>query len=217
MSLGPETARDPAGPSPPRPAVTPRSSTTSRRTAASTTPPTARPWPNYATAKWPKRSPGITTTTASTPPPHRDDALQQAVDAWADDVAAGHTSGLYAWRRADVAALNQRARAWMQDTGRLTGPEVVFPGGNAYRSGDRVVTLAPGPDGRLVTSERAVIYAVEPSGGSSRCGPTTDTTSVSPGRKPQLSVWGTDVRQRSSQTPGDTEERPEDWFTTTQG
>jgi hypothetical protein len=30
-----------------------------------------------------------------------------------------------------------------------------------YRAGDRVVTLAPGLDGRLVTSERATIEAVE--------------------------------------------------------
>jgi hypothetical protein len=92
----------------------------------------------------------------------RDDALQQAVDAWAADVAAGHETGLYAWRRANVAALNQRARAWMDATGRLSGAELVCPGGNAYRAGDRIVTLAPGPDGNLVTSERAVIDGVDP-------------------------------------------------------
>jgi hypothetical protein len=40
----------------------------------------------------------------------RDDALQQAVAAWAGDVAAGHQTDLYAWRRVNVAALNQRAR-----------------------------------------------------------------------------------------------------------
>ena len=40
----------------------------------------------------------------------------------------------------------------MATTGRLSGPEVVCPGGLAYRAGDRVVTLAPGPDGSLVTS-----------------------------------------------------------------
>ena len=33
----------------------------------------------------------------------RDVALQRAVDAWAADVAAGHQTGLYAWRRANVA------------------------------------------------------------------------------------------------------------------
>jgi hypothetical protein len=93
--------------------------------------------------------------------PERDDALQRAVDAWAADVAAGHQTGLYAWRRANVAALNQRARAWMEATGRLAGPELVCPGGRAYRAGDRVVTLAPGADGRMVTSQRAVITAVD--------------------------------------------------------
>jgi ATP-dependent exoDNAse (exonuclease V) alpha subunit len=91
----------------------------------------------------------------------RDVALQQAVDAWAVDVAAGHHTGLYAWRRANVAALNQRARAWMDATGRLAGPELTCPGGHAYRAGDRVVTLGPGADGRLVTSQRAVITAVD--------------------------------------------------------
>jgi conjugative relaxase-like TrwC/TraI family protein len=94
----------------------------------------------------------------------RDVALQQAVDAWAVDVQAGHHTGLYAWRRVNVAALNQRARQWMAATGRLCGPELVFPGGNAYRAGDRVVTLAPGADGRLVTSQRAVIATVDPAG-----------------------------------------------------
>jgi conjugative relaxase-like TrwC/TraI family protein len=93
----------------------------------------------------------------------REEALQQAVDAWAGDVAAGHETGLYAWRRANVAALNQKAREWMDATGRLTGPELVCPGGNRYRAGDRVVTLAPGSDGKLVTSQRALIDSVDPS------------------------------------------------------
>ncbi len=93
----------------------------------------------------------------------RDTALQQAVDAWAGDAAAGHPTGLYAWRRANVAALNQRARQWMDATGRLSGPELACPGGNTYRAGDRVVTLAPGAEGRLVTSQRAVIAVVDPS------------------------------------------------------
>ncbi len=96
----------------------------------------------------------------------RDNALPHAVEAWAADVAAGHDTGLYAWRRANVAALNQAARAWMEATGRLTGPELVCPGGNGYRAGDRVVTFAPGADGVLVTSQRAVIAAVDPSHGT---------------------------------------------------
>ena len=91
--------------------------------------------------------------------PSRDEALQAAVEAWAADVAAGHETGLYAWRRANVAELNRRARAWMEATGRLSGPELACPGGAAYRAGDRVVTLAPGPGGSLVTSERATVEA----------------------------------------------------------
>jgi conjugative relaxase-like TrwC/TraI family protein len=94
----------------------------------------------------------------------RDVALEQVVDAWAADVAAGHQTGLYAWRRANVAALNQRAWAWMQATGRLSGSELTCPGGHNYRAGDRVVTLAAGADGRLVTSQRAVITAVDLAG-----------------------------------------------------
>jgi hypothetical protein len=83
------------------------------------------------------------------------------VDAWAADVAGGHHTGLYAWRRANVAALNQRARAWMDATGRLSGPEMTCPGGHAYRAGDRVMTLAAGADGRLVTSQRGVITVID--------------------------------------------------------
>ena len=52
---------------------------------------------------------------------------QAAVDAWADDVAAGRETGLYAWRRANVAELNALARRWMADSGRLSGPELASP------------------------------------------------------------------------------------------
>jgi hypothetical protein len=96
----------------------------------------------------------------------RDGALQAAVEAWSSDVAAGHSTGLYAWRRANVADLNRRARAWMETTGRLSGPELACPGGATYRAGDRVVTLAPGTAGTLVTSERATVSSVEPGSGS---------------------------------------------------
>ena len=92
----------------------------------------------------------------------RDDALQAVVAAWAADTADGSETGLYAWRRANVAELNRRARAWMEDSGRLSGPELACPGGATYRAGDRVVTLAPGAVGVLVTSERATVETVEP-------------------------------------------------------
>jgi conjugative relaxase-like TrwC/TraI family protein len=96
----------------------------------------------------------------------RDDALQAAVEAWAADVAGGQEAGLYAWRRANMAELNRRARTWMEASGRLSGPELACPGGAAYRAGDRVVTLAPGAAGSLVTSQRAVVEAVEPDSAS---------------------------------------------------
>jgi hypothetical protein len=91
----------------------------------------------------------------------RGGAVQEAVDAWAADLAAGHRTGLYAWRRGSVAVLNRSARQFMDATGRLSGPELVCPGGNAYRAGDWVVTLAPGAAGRLVTSQRAVVVAID--------------------------------------------------------
>jgi conjugative relaxase-like TrwC/TraI family protein len=92
----------------------------------------------------------------------RDQAVEQAVQAWATDVAAGQETGLYAWRRASVAALNRQAREWMEASGRLTGPELVCSGGKRYQAGDQVVTLASGPDRSLVTSQRALIEAVDP-------------------------------------------------------
>jgi conjugative relaxase-like TrwC/TraI family protein len=97
---------------------------------------------------------------------NRDQTVRAAVDAWAVDVAAGHQAALFAWRRANVAALNQAAREWMETSGRLSGPEVVCPGGLAFRAGDQVVTLAPGPDGSMVTSQRATVEAVDPDVGA---------------------------------------------------
>ncbi len=40
----------------------------------------------------------------------RDEVLDDAVAAWEADLRAGHDAILLAWRRRDVAALNQRAR-----------------------------------------------------------------------------------------------------------
>ncbi|MHB1930767.1 MAG: ATP-dependent DNA helicase [Acidimicrobiales bacterium] len=90
----------------------------------------------------------------------RESALQAAVDAWAADTAAGAETALLAWRRANVAELNDRARAWMADTGRLTGPELTT-GGVSYRAGDKVIALAPDRDAGLVTSQRATITHVD--------------------------------------------------------
>lgn len=96
----------------------------------------------------------------------RDKALQAAVDAWAADVAAGQDTGLYAWRRANVAELNTLARQWMAENGRLSGPELALADGASFRAGDHVVALAPSRDGALVTSQRAVVEAVDVSRGN---------------------------------------------------
>ncbi len=79
------------------------------------------------------------------PVPDRDAALQAAVDAWAADLSVGKQASMYAWKRGNVTALNDRTRAWMNQTGRLSGPEVVCPGGLVYRAGDHVVTPPPNP------------------------------------------------------------------------
>ena len=68
---------------------------------------------------------------------------------------------MFAWRRANVAELNRLARERMAAEGRLSGPELVAPGGAHYAAGDRIVTLAPAAEGQVVTSERGVVTAVE--------------------------------------------------------
>jgi conjugative relaxase-like TrwC/TraI family protein len=98
--------------------------------------------------------------------PDRDAAVQAIVDAWAADVAAGSEAAMYAWLRANVAELNQAAREWMEHSERLDGPELVCPGGLAYRAGDHVITLAPAPDGSLVTSQPGTVQTVDPAAGA---------------------------------------------------
>ena len=69
---------------------------------------------------------------------------------------------LVAYHRDSVEALNQAARQAWQKLGKLSGPELKAPGGRSYRAGDRVITLAPGPGGAWVTSQRAVITSINP-------------------------------------------------------
>ncbi len=94
----------------------------------------------------------------------REEALQAAVDAWAAEVAAGRGTGLYAWRRGNVAELNRRARECMETTGRLSGPELACAGGGVYRAGDRVVAVAPLVT--MVTSQPGTVESVDPEAGS---------------------------------------------------
>ncbi len=94
--------------------------------------------------------------------PDRRQAVRAMVRAWAKDLDAGRHALLVAYRRENVAALNAAARQLWERAGRLTGPELVAPGGRTYRAGDRVVTLAPGPKGIWVTSEPARVTNVDP-------------------------------------------------------
>jgi conjugative relaxase-like TrwC/TraI family protein len=92
--------------------------------------------------------------------PDREQALEQTVAAWVDDLSQGRESAMMAWRRANVAALNARARQVMQGTGRLSGPELNV-GGNVYQAGDKIVALAPSAYGQLVTSQRGRVVGVD--------------------------------------------------------
>lgn len=92
--------------------------------------------------------------------PTRDAARDAAIDAWEADLRAGRESVLLAWRRRDVAALNQRARQRCIAAGMVTGLELEALGGKRYAAGDRIVTLAPSGDGRFVTSERGSVLHV---------------------------------------------------------
>ena len=91
--------------------------------------------------------------------PHLDAALSQMVDAWATDALAGKDAAMYAWQRRNVETLNRLARECWRAEGRLSGPELVAPGGRAYAVGDRVVTLRPGNE--TVTSERGEVVRVD--------------------------------------------------------
>jgi hypothetical protein len=97
--------------------------------------------------------------------PDRDTALDAVVAGWAADVAHGAEAAMYAWRRANVAELNSRGRAAWEALGRLSGPELVV-GERSYRVGDRIVALAPGASGEVVTSECGTVMAVDLHGGA---------------------------------------------------
>jgi conjugative relaxase-like TrwC/TraI family protein len=94
--------------------------------------------------------------------PDAPEALRSTVDGWYTDVCAGKDAAMYAWQRTNVDALNRIARDRFAVDGRLTGPELVAPGGRHYRLGDRIVTLAPAADGQVVSSERGEVVSVNP-------------------------------------------------------
>jgi conjugative relaxase-like TrwC/TraI family protein len=96
------------------------------------------------------------------PSPDRADAIAATVGGWIADTLAGRDSTMVAWRRATVRALNEEARERWAEAGMLTGSELVAPGGRGYAAGDLVVTLAPSANGKLVTSQRGQVIAVDP-------------------------------------------------------
>ena len=106
----------------------------------------------------------------------RDEALDAMVGAWARDALAGVDTTMMAWKRANVAELNRLARLRWAEAGKLSGPELIVglapdaPGDRTslltYAAGDRIVTLAPGAKGQLVTSETGTVTAVDPDAGT---------------------------------------------------
>lgn len=89
----------------------------------------------------------------------RAEVIGATVDGWIRDVENGEDTVMLAWKRVDVDALNQLGRQAYLERGWLTGPEVIAPGGRAYRAGDRVVALAPSSD--MVTSETGTVESVD--------------------------------------------------------
>jgi len=124
-------------------------------------------------------------------------ALQAAVDAWSTDVTAGHDTGLYAWRRANVAELNALARSWMESTSRLSGPSssarVATPIGPATRS-------LPWPPARAAPSSPPSgpwCWRFTPPPERSISARATAEMSASQGSRRAPSVSGTGTRQPS--------------------
>ena len=98
--------------------------------------------------------------------PTQGQALLDMVRAWAYDVADGKDALLVAYHRDAMERLNGAARIVWAELGHLSGPELEAEGGRRYRTGDRVVTLSPGPGGAWVTSQRAVVSSVDLAVGS---------------------------------------------------
>jgi conjugative relaxase-like TrwC/TraI family protein len=89
------------------------------------------------------------------------DALVDTVLAWGDDVDAGHDTIMLAWRRDDVAALNNLARTNRRAAGHIGTQSTGLRRGRSYAVGDRVVALAPDPERRWVTSQQGTVTAID--------------------------------------------------------
>jgi hypothetical protein len=67
---------------------------------------------------------------------------------------------MLAWRRDDVATLNDAARDELTARGHLTGAALDIDG-RTYRAGDRVIALAPTAARTMLTSERGTVVDVD--------------------------------------------------------
>ena len=92
--------------------------------------------------------------------PDHHESLRTMVDTWAADALSGKDAAMYAWRRTNVDELNRRARDRWAIAGRLHGPDLIIDG-RWYAAGDLIVTLAPTAGGRVVTSQRGAVEAVD--------------------------------------------------------
>jgi hypothetical protein len=82
-------------------------------------------------------------------------------DTWANDVANGNDSALFAWRRADVDDVNRLARAQWDRLGHLHGDDIEIAPGRWYAVGDQLVALAPNPAAGIVTSEQLTVTGID--------------------------------------------------------
>jgi conjugative relaxase-like TrwC/TraI family protein len=103
---------------------------------------------------WFARNQRIVTT------PDRHELYGAVVDNWLADLDQGRDTVMLAWKHNTVDALNQLARTAYADRGWLTGPEVIAGGGDRYRAGDRIVTLAP-IDSEIPTSSTGTIRHID--------------------------------------------------------
>ena len=89
------------------------------------------------------------------------DVRRQMVADWWTHHSAGETTAMAAYRRSDVDDLNGRARAYMQEAGRLTGPELEI-NGRPFQAGDHIVCLRNNRRLGINNGTRATITHVDP-------------------------------------------------------
>lgn len=91
-----------------------------------------------------------------------EESLAGMVTAWDDDVTAGRSTAMLAWRRDHVSELNTRARTAAITAGRVAGPAVEVGDGFEVAAGDQLVALAPNHGAGIVTSQRLTATSVDP-------------------------------------------------------